>query len=87
MRVCAVWFACLGMSQLFFCFLFLSSKMSPNRVFDRSFNVIRNDAEVQRRYGDSLKGSYCGCLFGLAILRYIMLFGLTTLYSTRAPWK
>lgn len=29
--------------------------MSPNRVFDRSFNKIRADSEVQRRYGDSLK--------------------------------
>jgi hypothetical protein len=38
-------------------FFFVSSKMSPNRVFDRSFNVVRNDAEVQRRYGDSLKGA------------------------------
>jgi import inner membrane translocase subunit TIM21 len=31
------------------------SKMSPNRVFDRSFDIIRNDPEVKRRYGDSLK--------------------------------
>ena len=29
--------------------------MSPNRVFDRSFEVVRNDPEVKRRYGDSLK--------------------------------
>jgi mitochondrial import inner membrane translocase subunit TIM21 len=32
-----------------------SSKMSPNRVFDRSFDMIRKDPEVIRRYGDSLK--------------------------------
>jgi import inner membrane translocase subunit TIM21 len=31
------------------------TKMSPNRVFDRSFAAIRADSEVQRRYGDSLK--------------------------------
>jgi len=29
--------------------------MSPNRVFDRSFDIVRNDPQVQRRYGDSLK--------------------------------
>jgi len=29
--------------------------MSPNRVFDRSFEVVRADPEVKRRYGDSLK--------------------------------
>jgi hypothetical protein len=47
--------ACLILSCV--CLWFVSSKMSPNRVFDRSFNVVRNDAEVQRRYGDSLKGA------------------------------
>jgi mitochondrial import inner membrane translocase subunit TIM21 len=31
------------------------SKMSPNRVFDRSFDIIRKDPEVLRRYGDALK--------------------------------
>jgi import inner membrane translocase subunit TIM21 len=31
------------------------SKMSPNRVFDRAFDLIRQDPEVKRRYGDSLK--------------------------------
>lgn len=29
--------------------------MSPNRVFDRSFKTLREDPEVIRRYGDSLK--------------------------------
>jgi import inner membrane translocase subunit TIM21 len=29
--------------------------MSPNRVFDRSFEVVRGDPEVIRRYGDALK--------------------------------
>lgn len=29
--------------------------MSPNRVFDRSFEVIRSDPEIIRRYGDSIK--------------------------------
>ena len=29
--------------------------MSPNRVFDRSFEVVRKDAQVLRRYGDSIK--------------------------------
>jgi import inner membrane translocase subunit TIM21 len=29
--------------------------MSPNRVFDKAFSVIRQDPEVKRRYGDSLK--------------------------------
>ena len=29
--------------------------MSPNRVFDRSFAVIKEDAEVIRRYGDAIK--------------------------------
>lgn len=29
--------------------------MSPNRVFDRSFDIIRHDPDVQRRYGESLK--------------------------------
>ena len=32
-----------------------SRKMSPNRVFDRSFEVVRSDPEILRRYGDSLK--------------------------------
>ena len=31
------------------------SKMSPNRVFDRSFDVVRKDPDVLRRYGDSIK--------------------------------
>jgi import inner membrane translocase subunit TIM21 len=30
-------------------------KMSPNRVFDRSFDVLRKDPEIIRRYGDSIK--------------------------------
>ena len=30
--------------------------MSPNRVFDRSFDIVRNDPDVKRRYGDTLKG-------------------------------
>lgn len=34
---------------------FVFRKMSPNRVFDRSFDVVRADPEVKRRYGDSLK--------------------------------
>lgn len=29
--------------------------MSPNSVFDRSFQVIRKDPEILRRYGDSVK--------------------------------
>ena len=29
--------------------------MSPNRVFDRSFEIVRKDPEVMRRYGDSVK--------------------------------
>jgi mitochondrial import inner membrane translocase subunit TIM21 len=29
--------------------------MSPNRVFDRSFEVVRKDAEVTRRYGEGVK--------------------------------
>ena len=35
--------------------LFCHRKMSPNRVFDRSFDIIRQDEDVQRRYGSSLK--------------------------------
>jgi len=31
------------------------TKMSPNRVFDRSFDIVRKDPDVQKRYGDSLK--------------------------------
>ena len=34
---------------------YISSKMSPNRVFDRSFEAVRSDPEIQRRYGDALK--------------------------------
>ena len=34
--------------------LFLS-KMSPNRVFDRSFEVVRKNPDVLRRYGDNIK--------------------------------
>lgn len=30
--------------------------MSPNRVFDRSLDVVRNHGEVQRRFGEPLKG-------------------------------
>jgi mitochondrial import inner membrane translocase subunit TIM21 len=29
--------------------------MSPNRVFDRSFDIVRNDPEIKQRYGDSIK--------------------------------
>ena len=29
--------------------------MSPNRVFDRSFEIVRKDPEVLRRYGDGVK--------------------------------
>jgi mitochondrial import inner membrane translocase subunit TIM21 len=29
--------------------------MSPNSVFDKSFNKIRNDPEIQRRYGSTIK--------------------------------
>lgn len=29
--------------------------MSPNRVFDRSFDLVRNDPEVIRRYGEGIK--------------------------------
>ena len=29
--------------------------MSPNRVFDRSFELIRKDPEILRRYGESVK--------------------------------
>ena len=29
--------------------------MSPNRVFDRSFELIRKEPEILRRYGDSVK--------------------------------
>lgn len=31
------------------------SKMSPNRVFDRSFEIVRKDPEILRRYGDPVK--------------------------------
>jgi import inner membrane translocase subunit TIM21 len=31
------------------------SKMSPNRVFDRTFEAVRNNPEVKTRFGDSLK--------------------------------
>jgi len=31
------------------------TKMSPNKVFDRAFDTIREHAEVSRRYGDPLK--------------------------------
>lgn len=31
------------------------SKMSPNRVFDRSFELVRKDPEILHRYGDSVK--------------------------------
>ena len=37
------------------CLAFPVSKMSPNNVFNSSFEIVRNDPEVQRRYGDSLK--------------------------------
>ena len=30
--------------------------MSPNRVFDRSLEVVRQNAQVKQRFGDSLKG-------------------------------
>lgn len=30
-------------------------KMSPNSVFDKSFDVVRKDPEVLRRYGDRVK--------------------------------
>jgi import inner membrane translocase subunit TIM21 len=30
-------------------------KMSPNRVFDRSFEIIRKDPEIIRQYGESVK--------------------------------
>lgn len=30
-------------------------KMSPNRVFDHAFEAVRNNPEVKRRFGDSLK--------------------------------
>lgn len=30
--------------------------MSPNRVFDRSFDIIRKDPEILQRYGESIKG-------------------------------
>lgn len=30
--------------------------MSPNRVFDRSLDVVRNDPDVKKRYGDTIKG-------------------------------
>ena len=33
----------------------MPTKMSPNRVFDKSFDVVRNDPEVKRRYGDKVK--------------------------------
>jgi len=36
------------------CLPFLS-KMSPNRVFDRSFEVIRNDTRVTSLFGEHLK--------------------------------
>ena len=29
--------------------------MSPNRVFDRSFDIVRKDPGVLRRYGDAVK--------------------------------
>lgn len=29
--------------------------MSPNRVFDRSFEIVRKDPEVVERYGDTIK--------------------------------
>ena len=29
--------------------------MSPNRVFDRSFDIVRKDPEVLRRFGDNIK--------------------------------
>lgn len=32
------------------------TKMSPNRVFDNALDLIRNDSEITRRYGDSVKG-------------------------------
>jgi mitochondrial import inner membrane translocase subunit TIM21 len=30
--------------------------MSPNRVFDRSLDIVRKDPEVIRRYGEPIKG-------------------------------
>ncbi|CAB9496953.1 membrane translocase subunit Tim21 [Seminavis robusta] len=32
------------------------TKMSPNRVFDKALEVVRNNSEVKRRYGDPIKG-------------------------------
>jgi mitochondrial import inner membrane translocase subunit TIM21 len=34
----------------------IPSKMSPNRIFDRSLEIVRKDPEVLRRYGDTIKG-------------------------------
>lgn len=37
------------------CILLHDSKMGPNSVFDRSFEVIRNDPQIRQRFGESLK--------------------------------
>lgn len=33
----------------------IPTKMSPNRVFDHAFDVVRQNAEVQQRFGEPLK--------------------------------
>jgi import inner membrane translocase subunit TIM21 len=45
--------SCLLSSSLHYLF---RSKMSPNRVFDRSLEIVRNHPEVKRRFGEPLKG-------------------------------
>ena len=30
--------------------------MSPNSVFDGAFEIVRNDPQVKRRYGEPIKG-------------------------------
>jgi mitochondrial import inner membrane translocase subunit TIM21 len=37
-------------------FLASNSKMSPNSIFDRSFDIVRKDPDVLRRYGETIKG-------------------------------
>jgi hypothetical protein len=33
----------------------IPTKMSPNRVFDKAFEVVRQDPQIKQRFGDSLK--------------------------------
>ena len=55
MCVCHMEYVCTLHIVLFVLHVFLVSKMSPNRVFDHAFEVVRNNPEVKSRLGDTIK--------------------------------